>query len=345
MKSFFFYFSLVALTASGLSAQETSSQDNSPSNGKQPATASSKELPAGIDEDRKKWTRVQIYLDDADFNPGKIDGRWGEFTGKALTRYMKSQGKTERTFGEEPPQETGLDLDESKPVFETYTVTEEDVELIGQMADEPKQLAEQSTLPYTSVHELVAEKYHVDKEFLRELNPDLEKMEAGDKVIVPAIAVPFELSAVRKSKENGQKNSEAPESIQIVISTQEEMLEVLENDKLIACYPVTPGAKDNPAPEGDWEVTSVSWMPTFRWDKSMLEEGKRSDDAHVLPSGPNSPVGIVWMALNSKGIGMHGTKAPDTIGRTSSHGCIRLSNWDAYDLGQMVDSGTSVKIQ
>lgn len=345
IKSLLFQFTLIAATASGFAAQESSNKTSETAE-QQKASAQSEapeQLPGDLDEERKKWTRIQIFLDDAEFNPGKIDGRWGEFTSKALTLYMQSQGHEGEEYGEEPPENLELPMDKNKPVFTTYTVTDKDMERIGDMAEEPKQLAEQSRLPYTSVHELVAEKFHVDKEYLRELNPDVESMEAGDKVTVPAIGNPFDLKAVEELKENGKAESE--KSVQLTISTQKEMLEVRKDGKLVACYPVTPGAKNNPAPKGDWKVTSVTWLPTFRWDKSMLQEGERSDDAHVMPGGPNSPVGIIWIALNSKGIGIHGTKAPDTIGRTSSHGCIRLSNWDAYELGQRGDRGTEVQIK
>ena len=123
------------------------------------------------------------------------------------------------------------------------------------------------------------------------------------------------------------------------------MVEVREAGKLVHSFPITPGANDNVSPPGDWKVSIVSWMPEFRWDKSMLEDGKRSDEAFLLPPGPNNPVGIVWIGLNADGIGLHGTPDPDAIGRDRSHGCIRLSNWDALKLAKSVSPGTPVTVK
>ena len=98
-------------------------------------------------------------------------------------------------------------------------------------------------------------------------------------------------------------------------------------------------------PSGTWKVTANVLMPTFRWDRSVLESGVRSDTAYQLPPGPRNPVGIVWIALNRPSVGMHGTPTPDRIGRNESHGCIRLANWDAFVLSQLVTKGTSVEVK
>ena len=110
-------------------------------------------------------------------------------------------------------------------------------------------------------------------------------------------------------------------------------------------YPITPGSKSLPAPVGEWFVKGFSWMPTFRWDEAMLQHDERSKDFVNLPPGPNNPVGILWMELSHKGSGIHGTEVPETIGRTTSHGCIRLSNWNALDLGKKVLPGVHVHIR
>ena len=118
------------------------------------------------------------------------------------------------------------------------------------------------------------------------------------------------------------------------MSVADKILELKQNGKLVGSYPITPGSKSLPAPVGDWFVRGFSWMPTFRWDEAMLQHDERSSNAIELPPGPNNPVGILWMELSHKGSGIHGTEAPETIGRTTSHGCIRLSNWNALDLGK-----------
>ena len=123
------------------------------------------------------------------------------------------------------------------------------------------------------------------------------------------------------------------------------MLELSQDGKLVGSYPITAGSESLPAPEGKWFVKGMAWMPTFRWDKAMLQKGERSDNACELPPGPNNPVGILWMQLNRDGIGFHGTDDPETIGRASSHGCIRLANWDALDLAKKVLPGVKVTIR
>jgi hypothetical protein len=102
------------------------------------------------------------------------------------------------------------------------------------------------------------------------------------------------------------------------------MLDLLEANQVIASFPITPGSKNLPAPIGTWQVVKVTTMPVFRWDEAMLKHGRRSGNFYTIPPGPRNPVGIVWIGLNKKGIGIHGTDSPDTIGRSASHGCIRL---------------------
>ena len=129
------------------------------------------------------------------------------------------------------------------------------------------------------------------------------------------------------------------------VNTKESYLEVRDGERLVACFPITPGSTAIPTPKGNWKVVAKTLLPSFRWDKSVLLYGKRSKDAYELPPGPNNPVGITWIALDRPGIGMHGTASPDTIGRSASHGCIRLSNWDAFKVYGMVARGTQVVIE
>ncbi len=308
-------------------------------------------------DESKQFTALQIFLDGENFNPGKIDGRWGEFTRKALTRYHQANGKTAPEYGEKAPDSFNLPLEKVNPVFTEYSVTEADAEAPGSVPDKPAQQAKQKAMPYESVLELVAERFHTDRDFLRELNPqkDLDKLKAGDSLSVPNVKKPFQISDVqekagtdKESKEKNKTNKDKEaggSSYQIVITAEEKMLDLKKDGKLVACFPITPGSESLPAPQGDWKVASITYLPWFRYDKKMLQEGVRSDDAHNIPPGPNNAVGIVWMALDKEGIGLHGTNAPETIGRSSSHGCIRLSNWDAWTLAQMVEEGTSVTIK
>jgi len=131
----------------------------------------------------------------------------------------------------------------------------------------------------------------------------------------------------------------------IVLLRSERLIELYEDGRIVACFPCTPGSAKIPVPLGKWNITSNILLPHFRWDKSVLETGVRSENAFMLPPGPNSPVGIVWMGINRPSIGMHGTNTPDRIGRNESSGCIRLANWDAFTLCQLVKAGTPVEVR
>jgi len=122
------------------------------------------------------------------------------------------------------------------------------------------------------------------------------------------------------------------------------MLGVFEAEKLIAAYPVTVGSAHTASPIGDWKVRGVAKLPRFRYDKEMLAHGQRSADFYMLPPGPRNPAGVIWIALNKKGIGIHGTNDPDSIGRAVSHGCIRLANWDVVRLATKIKACDNVSI-
>jgi len=119
---------------------------------------------------------------------------------------------------------------------------------------------------------------------------------------------------------------------------------VMADGKIAAAFPVTVGSKQTVSPIGHWTVKAIAKLPTFRYDPLMLNKGERGSDFHLLPPGPNNPVGVMWIALNKKGIGIHGTNDPDSIGRSASHGCIRLANWDVVKLAEMVKPGVAVTV-
>jgi len=130
----------------------------------------------------------------------------------------------------------------------------------------------------------------------------------------------------------------------VKVDVKTNMLGVFEGDKIIAAYPVTVGSTQTATPIGEWKVRGVAKLPTFRYDEQMLKRGERSKNFHMLPPGPNSPVGVVWIALNKRGIGIHGTDEPNTIGQAASHGCIRLANWDIVRLAGRAKAGVPVSV-
>jgi lipoprotein-anchoring transpeptidase ErfK/SrfK len=300
---------------------------------------------------------------------------------KALALYREAKGEPtapvspEKSAGKKKPGQatapdvSGLDLASVDPVFLSYTVTEADLKNIGEVPESVPEQAKKKSLPYKSAAEAIGEKFHTDVDFLAELNPGKTKsIKAGDTLIVPNVE-PFEFAEVKDLKpgseisalaandfedeadakkakgKGGKKDSEeAAPTTSVKIDMKTEMLSVYEADKLIAAYPVTIGSAQTESPIGDWKVRAVAKMPNFRYDKAMLNKGERSADFHMLPPGPNNPVGVIWIALNKKGIGLHGTSDPDAIGRSASHGCVRLANWDIVRLAAKVKAGVPVSI-
>ena len=138
--------------------------------------------------------------------------------------------------------------------------------------------------------------------------------------------------------------SGAPRNVSVKIDTKTNVLGVFGNEKLIAAYPVTIGSAHTASPIGDWKVRGIAKLPRFRYDKEMLQHGQRSGNFYMLPPGPRNPVGVMWIALNKKGIGIHGTDDPGSIGHAVSHGCIRLANCDVVRLATKIKPGDNVSI-
>jgi len=318
-------------------------------------------------------TRLQVFLDRANFSPGALNGHYGEFTIKALSLYRQSRGEQPPPPPAKPdtaPDISGLDLATVDPAIVPYTVTDADLQNIGPVPNGVPAQAKLKSLPYRDAAEAIAEKFHCDVRFLEELNPGKTKtIKAGDQLNVPNVE-PFELGAVKDIKPGSEiasqaanelpaettanenppatENNKSPEPgasvISVKIDTKTNMLGVFESDKLVAAYPVTVGSAQTASPIGEWKVSRITKIPRFRWDEQMLKHGHRSGNFHMLPPGPNSPVGVIWIALNKKGIGLHGTNEPESVGHAVSHGCVRLANWDVVRLAQKVKPGMPVSI-
>jgi lipoprotein-anchoring transpeptidase ErfK/SrfK len=223
-------------------------------------------------------------------------------------------------------------------------------------------------LSYRSVAELMAERYHTDVDFLIDTNgaQKVYSLKAGSELIVPNVS-PFEIEKIAGIQ---HPRDEVKAQRHVVVDTKRNQVRIFEaapvalvisedpaeaaappkpvaNRSLIASFPITPG-KPQFIHRGMWEMRTCVEFPSWRYDKLLLETGKRSKDksrVYDLPSGPNSPVGVIWCGLSKSGIGLHGTADPETIGRAQSAGCIRLANWDAIRLPTLVSPGSSVEIR
>jgi len=316
--------------------------------------------------------RLQVFLDRANFSPGKIDGRFNDLTLKALAFYRQSRGEQappppaqSKEKSSAPPDVNGIDLASVDPVFMPYTVAEADLQSVGPLPSNVAEQAKLKWLPYRNPADAISEKFHTDLHFLEQLNPGkLKTIKPGDQLMVPNVE-PFELASVKDIKPGSEARSQAanemedqsgtqggtpqqtegaPAGVAVKVDTKTNTLEVHQGEKLVAAYPATVGSAHLASPIGEWKVRSIAKLPTFRYDKEMLQHGQRSGNFHLLPPGPRNPVGVMWIALNKKGIGIHGTNEPGSIGHAASHGCIRLANWDVVRLATKINPGNNVSI-
>jgi lipoprotein-anchoring transpeptidase ErfK/SrfK len=276
----------------------------------------------------------QVLLDRQGISPGQIDGRPGANFSHALTALQTA--KKVQSSGQ-PDCETwkALGGDTAEPTVTTYTITEEDVK--GPFAKIPPKLADQARLDalgYQSVTEELAERFHCSPALLAQLNPGVP-MSAGKAIKVPAVT-PFDPAA------KPARDAEAGD-ITIQVSRAESALRATRADGTLVFFaPVSSGSIHDPLPLGDWKVTGVAAHPVFHYNPNLFWDAKPKDEKATIKAGPNNPVGVVWVALNLEHYGIHGTPEPGNIGHTESHGCVRLTNWDAAHLAALVKPGTAV---
>jgi lipoprotein-anchoring transpeptidase ErfK/SrfK len=280
-------------------------------------------------------------LDRAGFSPGAIDGRMGANTKRALALYQEHRG-TEGESGVEP--------------LTTYTVTSEDA--AGPFVPQiPRDLVEQATLPalaYTSVLEALAERFHSTPALLQQLNPGAQ-FAAGEAIRVPNVeplTVPAQKDEMPAEGEAAAKKGAAPKQpnpaaqrpdVVVTVSQSSSALTVADSSgRVIFHAPVTTGSERDPLPIGEWKVNGVQFNPTFNYNPDLFWDADPAHTKAKIPSGPNNPVGLVWIDLSKEHYGIHGTPEPSAIGRTESHGCVRLTNWDAVKLAGLVKPGTKV---
>lgn len=277
----------------------------------------------------------QVLLDRQGFSSGQIDGKVGPNATRALAAFQQSRGLSATG---QPDCETwrALGGDRTGPATASYTVTEDDVR--GPFIQKlPRDLMEQAKLPalgYTSVLEMLAERFHVAPALLQAMNRGAT-LAAGDQIHVPAVQ-PFDPNA---------KVAFDPvaSDAKVQVSRDESAVRVTRADgALIFFAPVSSGSVRDPLPPGDWKVTSVSWHPPFHYNPDLFWDAKATHSRATIKPGPNNPVGVVWIDLTLEHYGLHGTPEPANIGHTQSHGCVRLTNWDAARLAALVKPGTSV---
>lgn len=270
--------------------------------------------------------KAQVLMDRAHMSPGVIDGRHGENTSKALERFQKAKG-LEITGTLDETTWAALTAGGQDNVLREYALSEEDV--AGPFHDVPESdyraMSEMEALTYERASEALAERFHMDEELLLELNPEAE-FAAGETIIVADAGANLESGKVARI--------EADKALGALRAYDS-------SGALLAAYPATIGSSDTPSPSGEMKVTAIAPAPTYTYNPEVnFDAGP--DEILILPAGPNGPVGGTWIDLEKETYGIHGTPDPAKVDKEFSHGCVRLTNWDAAELAGLVVDGETV---
>lgn len=335
-----------------------------PDAGNEPAALPADERLGTLDARSRGALALQVALDRAGFSPGELDASAGNNTKKALRAFQEAR---QLPVSGTPDAATTEALGEvfNHPVAQ-YAISAADT--AGPFVESvPTDMMEKSKLPalsYTSVQEMLAERFHSSPKLLQRLNPDA-KFERGEVILVPNVE-PFSVPSPKSAPQTKDaapasgapaKKADAPRAKDakplsgsnghVVTVTDKTKTLTVENagGEIVFHAPVTVGSENDPLPVGEWKVNGVSMEPTFNYNPDLFWDADPSHAKAKIPPGPNNPVGVVWIDLSKEHYGIHGTPEPSRIGYTESHGCIRLTNWDAARLAALVAPGTKVVLR
>jgi lipoprotein-anchoring transpeptidase ErfK/SrfK len=227
----------------------------------------------------------------------------------------------------------------------SYRITEEDA--AGPFTPQiPQDMVEKGKLPalgYTSLLEALGERFHASPALLRRLNPNAT-FAAGEEIQVPNVAAAVApVGPPRGRQSDAVPNESNPAATIVTVKKSTSDLTVVDGAGKILMYaPVTTGSEHDPLPIGEWKVTVVQRNPKFNYNPDLFWDADPAHSKATIPPGPNNPVGVVWIDITKEHYGLHGTPEPGTVGKTESHGCVRLTNWDATKLAALVRPGTKV---
>jgi len=276
----------------------------------------------------RRATAWQVALDRIGFSPGLIDGRIGPKTRLATFEFQRVRGLP-RTGHLDEATAAALKVDPAR-VFVRYTIQPADLKEVGPVPKSWLARSKLKRLGHASLLEVIAEKFHCHRRLLETLNPgkQIASLKPGQQVIVPAVV----------------EKDAWPAADRLQINLAGKVIRVVGKDgKLLALFHCSVAAKKSKLPRRDGRVANIVHDPWYTFDPKMYPEVKEKIRGKLsIPPGPRNPVGRCWIGLSLPGYGIHGTPNPELIGKTGSHGCFRLTNWDALRLSRMVRVGTPV---
>ena len=294
---------------------------------------------------------AQVLLDAAGFSPGVIDGRKGLSLTQAIKGFQEANGMESSGKLDEATRQALLR--NARPATAMVTLGHDDVvgRFVYPFPSKPEAQADLSFLGYRNMLEKLAERYHTTPDTIVALNGPDKLIGPGQKLRLPNVIPASRDYSGAKDKQAMlmnllNVNANQPKGKSVLVDKSEGVLKVLdESDKVVAQFPVTTGSGHDPLPLGTWKATTYSFLPPFHYQPDLFWDVADTKDEQKLAPGPNGPVGVAWLDLTKEHYGIHGTGEPQTIGKTQSHGCLRLTNWDVMRLSRMVEPGFTAVFQ
>jgi len=293
---------------------------------------------------------AQVLLDRAGFSPGAIDGQEGMVFKDALRGFQKARGLDETGKLDQATRAALLQGGAASTVMLKVDASDANGPFF-QIPKEPEDQAKMERLGYRNLLEKLAEKFHTTPQTIVALNDPRTVLRAGAVLRLPNVLPASRIYSgvkpdVAQVLSDLNINPDQPRADRVVVDKSEKLVRAFDKQgRLIAQFPATLGSDKDPLPLGDWKVTAIAYNPPFKYQPKLFWDVEDDEKEQLLPPGPNGPVGVVWIDLSREHIGIHGTNAPETIKRAESHGCVRLTNWDAARLTRMIGNGMEVIFQ